>query len=616
MCGIAALIGIDSFKILLESLKQLQNRGYDSAGICTINNNNFNINKYASEHNKTALEKLEKNINQHKGCINGIAHTRWATHGPKNDINSHPHISMNNLFSIVHNGIIENYSSLKKDLINNGYKFKSETDTEVIVNLLEYEYSLLQNEEISDELIIKVIRNTISKLQGTWGLAIQFLKIQNSLYCTRQGSPILISNNNNFAMITSEQSGFCGYSENYIILDNNDVCCLKKEKSSIKIITDNSYTDNTINSNIDSLTPEPYPHWTIKEIHEQIDSSLRAISLGGRLLSTDKVKLGGLEPKKRLLGDIDNLILLGCGTSYFAGLLGINFLKDLCDFNVVQVFDGAEFTKKDIPKIGKTALLLMSQSGETKDLHRCINIGKENNLFLIGLINVPDSMIARESYCGCYLNAGREVAVASTKSFTSQVILLSMIAIWFAQIKDINHGKRVEYIKDLRKLYLDFETTIQTSKKKVEEYLHILKNRNSCFILGKGNGEAIAKEGSLKIKELTYMHAEGYSSSSLKHGPFSLLDKDFPVIIIAPENENYSKLENAYEEIKSRYGKIIFITDKKNCEKENVIQIPKNKTFGELISVIPLQLFAYKLAIAKGINPDMPKNLAKVVTVE
>ena len=349
---------------------------------------------------------------------------------------------------------------------------------------------------------------------------------------------------------------------------------------------------------------------------EQTDSSLRAISLGGRVLSTNTVKLGGLNEHVLDLLSIENLILLGCGTSYYAGLMGVSFFKELCHFNTVQIFDGAEFTKYDIPKNGKTGCILLSQSGETKDLHRCIQIGREHDLLLLGVVNVPDSMIAREVDCGCYLNAGREVGVASTKSFTSQVILLSMISIWFSQHKNINSGLRKKYIKDLRKLYQDIDNTLTICDKIIPKYTHFFKNKQHCFLLGKGRAEAIAKEGALKIKEISYIHAEGYSASSLKHGPFALLEKDFPVVMIAPKNNYYSKLENAYEEVLSRYAKIIFITDDESCVKENAIILPQNNSYAELLSIIPIQLLAYYLSIEKGINPDMPKNLAKVVTVE
>ena len=648
MCGIVGLLGNVSHKLLLDSLKQLQNRGYDSAGICTINadiNSQFDIIKYASDKDNTAIQKLEQNIvdNNTNNIINGIGHTRWATHGPKTDLNSHPHMCMNHKFCLVHNGIIENYKMLKSMLVENGYTFKSQTDTEVIVNLLSFEYNIIIIESMLSptqntpkQNVLKALKNTIQKIEGTWGLVIMCIDTPQVIYCTRHGSPLLISVNDHFAMVVSEQNGFCGKVENYFVLNNHDICVLEKENRGRGVVTDPEYgtlveySDKiTISSNekyetknLNSITSDlfchPYAHWTLKEIHEQSESTLRAISLGGRLLSNEQVKLGGLEESKDILINIDNLIILGCGTSYYAGMIGSHYFKDLCNFNIVNVFDGAEFSEQDIPKYGKTALLLLSQSGETKDLHRCIDIGKKHNLFLIGLINVVDSMIAREVDCGCYLNAGREVAVASTKSFTSQVILLSLMAIWFAQSKNMNSEKRKKYITDLRLLHVDINKTICICDDISDDILDIFTQHisHSCFILGKGKSEAIAKEGALKIKELTYIHAEGYSTSSLKHGPFALLHDGFPVIMISPNNEYYVKNNNAYEEILSRHAKIIFITDYQECDKINSIILPENKSYADLLCVIPLQMLAYKLSIKRGINPDMPQNLAKVVTVE
>ena len=462
---------------------------------------------------------------------------------------------------------------------------------------------------------MKALRNILLKMQGTWGLAIINRDTPNKLYCVRHGSPLLVSQNNNFIMISSEQSGFCGLVNNYFALDSNDICVISKENNKFIINTTNEYKLKDTIKNQSITLPDEYPHWTIKEIDEQFDSSLRAISLGGRLLDDDMVMLGGLENHRNNLKKIDNIILLGCGTSYFAGLLGVNYLKDLCSFNTVQIFDGAEFTNKDIPKIGKTALILLSQSGETKDLHRCIKIGKDHDLFLIGVINVVDSMISRETNCGCYLNAGREVGVASTKSFTSQCIVLSLISIWFSQIQNINKLKRNNYIKCLRKLSSDIKKSIEISKEYQDLYINIL-NKDNMFVLGKGKSEAIAKEGALKIKELTYIHSEGYSGSSLKHGPFALLDENLPVILIIPQDEHYVKMMNAYEEIKSRNSPIFVITNNNNCNVDNKIILPYNEIFGDLLSVIPLQLISYYISVKKGFNPDFPRNLAKTVVVE
>ena len=605
MCGIISFFGTDCFEYLINGLKQLQNRGYDSAGICGIKKDRkWVIHKYASTENINALNELEKRKDEYKGITNGIAHTRWATHGPKTDINSHPHMSQSGLFSIVHNGIIENFHSLKQMLIENGFAFQSETDSEVIANLLEFNY----------EGDVKMcIQKTTKDLEGTWGLAIICLEFPEQLFCTRHGSPLLVGKDDNIAIVTSEQSGFCGLMNDYIVLQNNDICLIEKIENKIAVITNESYDLKKTTASQFISSPYPYPHWTLREINEQIDSSLRAISLGGRLLSNNEVKLGGLDENKVELMEINHLVLLGCGTSYFSGLMAIHFFKELGNFHSVQILDGADFNENDIPKNGKTALVLISQSGETKDLHRCIKIGKQHDVFLIGLVNVVDSLIAREVHCGCYLNAGREVAVASTKAYSSQVILLSMMAVWFAQQRDLYPLKRTQYVKDIRNLQYDIQYTLEKNTF-TDDLLNIV-NKPSCFLLGKGKGESVAKEGALKIKEISYIHAEGYSTSSLKHGPFALLEKDFPVILLAPHNEHYSKSENAYEEIKSRHASIVWITNKKS-DKQNCLYVANNETFQDLLMVIPLQLIAYHLSVKKELNPDMPRNLAKVVTVE
>jgi len=427
---------------------------------------------------------------------------------------------------------------------------------------------------------------------------------------------LLIGYDDSMAIIVSEKNAFCNNINKYFVLNNLDICKITNTTEGIKINTTVEYLINSYENTKYDLTPYPYPHWTLKEIYEQPEICLKVINMGGRLLDNNKVKLGGLDKYSEQLSKIDNLILLGCGTSYFAGQYGVHFFKDLCEFNTVQLFDGAEFTEKDIPKYGKTAFILLSQSGETKDLHRCIDIGRQHNILLIGVVNVVDSLIAREVDCGCYLNAGREVAVASTKAYTAQVILLSMIAIWFSQNKNINDQKRENYINDIRQLNFNIQNTLETNEKLIDKLVDIFCNSEHCFILGKGKSESVAKEGALKIKEITYIHSEGYSTSALKHGPFALLNENFPVIILAPNDANYSKAENAYEEIKSRNAPILFITDKKEQDKDNILYVPENKTFRDLLCVIPLQLLAYKLAILKGINPDVPKNLAKVVTVE
>jgi len=624
MCGIFGIIlnnnNENLYQLIINGLKQLQNRGYDSAGISLINNKNIYINKFASTNEEDALNKLEKNpfdLGKNIDINIGIGHNRWATHGIKNDINAHPHLSNNRNFAIVHNGIIENYNELKQNLINKGFTFNSQTDTEVIINQIELNFQLTEN-------TFESIKKTISELRGTYGLLIQSIHEPNILYCVRNGSPLLIGQNEDRVIVTSEQSGFCNMVNNYITLNTDDICLIVKKEQNILVKTSNHYIKKNVTILDSELTPFPYLHWTLKEIYNQPEVILNSINKGGRIKNKSEVKLGGLEENAENFKKINNIILLGCGTSYYAGLYGMNFLKKICNFNTIQVFDGAEFNEFDIPRIGNTLFILISQSGETKDLYRCIEIAKNKNIMTIGIINVVDSLIAREVDCGIYCNAGKEVGVASTKAFTSQVVCLSMISIWFAQLFDLSYKNRLRMISDLHNLSNDILNTINDCQEKVISICKKITS-NNMFILGKGSDECIAKEGSLKIKEISYIHSEGYSSSSLKHGPFALLDETFPVLILNLDQIHSTKTINCYQEVKSRNSPIIFITNNDSILKDNliindintdIILIPENKTYASLLGIIPLQLMAYYLSINKNINPDKPKNLAKVVTVE
>ena len=627
MCGIIGLLTNDAaIDFLIKGLQQLQNRGYDSAGIAGFSDNNIIYKKYASLNNANALEKLEKEQSFFEKCNIGIGHTRWATHGAKTDTNSHPHYSMNKNFVLVHNGIIENFREIKEMLEREGFLFNTETDTEIIANLLEHNLNKWSetNKQNNDKILTidkikQIIKTTVSQLEGTWGLAILYKDSPNSIYVTRNGSPILIGKQDSFVALSSEASGFSGKVKSYFCLENNDICSITRlENNTFSLVTEKNYRNSHIKNTTEAghLSPDPYPHWTIKEIEEQPDSILRATNLGARLMSNNSVRLGGLEENLHLLENTQNIILLGCGTSYNSALYSLPFLKKICNFNTVQVFDGAEFELVDIPKIGNTAFILVSQSGETKDLHRCIEMITPTDSTIIGVVNVPDSLIARESHCGTYLNAGREVAVASTKAFSSQIIVLSLITIWFSQQHNIFPKLREEYIKCLRQVPTQVSETIEMCRPICQDIAKQLVNKKSMFILGKNKSYPIAREGALKIKEITYIHAEGYSGSSLKHGPFGLLEPDFPVILLAPKDETYAKMTNVYEEVLSRKAKVFFITDDHECEYSNKIIYPSNKHFNYLLSVIPLQLLAYYIAIEKGFNPDFPRNLAKVVTVE
>ena len=610
MCGIIGYLGSDIFtQYVLSGLKLLENRGYDSVGISYIQSTEIKTIKYASTNTHNSLIKLEKAV-EDMGITahSGIGHTRWATHGSKTDINSHPHHDNLDRISLVHNGIIENYRELKTKLVEKGYVFKSQTDTEVIAVLIGY--YLDQGEQIGS-----AIKRTLEELSGTWALIIIHKDYPNKLWITRNGSPLLLGLDDECIMVVSEQIAFGNYMKKYIIIDDNDLIEIKKDGTTISY--NNDIQRYVINHKVDSavlLTPIGYDHWMLKEIMEQPDAIIRAMNNGGRIDSDYSVKLGGLDSNKSRLLQINHLILLGCGTSFHASLWALDIFKSLDIFDTVSSYDGAEFNSKDIPKRGNTGIILLSQSGETKDLHRCIKIANHHDIITIGIVNVVDSVIARESDCGVYLNAGREVGVASTKSFTNQCIVLSMVAVWFSQNMNTCCEKRKQIISDLRVLPFQMEELLRYIEKNpgyLSPYISILKVVKTMFLLGKGKSEAIAKEGSLKIKEISYIHAEGYSSSALKHGPFALIEEGTPIILLDIDHDHRDKTNNVYQEVLSRGAYVIRISDK-----DGELMVKTNRTFGGILANIYLQIISYYVALELGHSPDYPRNLAKVVTVE
>jgi glucosamine--fructose-6-phosphate aminotransferase (isomerizing) len=644
MCGIIGILGSEnSYQIILEGLKQLQNRGYDSSGIC-LYNKTFHINKFVSDE-KSAICKLEENIIP-GNFFSGIGHTRWATHGGITESNCHPHLSNDKEISLVHNGIIENYKELKNFLIDKGYTFYSETDTEVICNLISY-FRKKNNMIIS-------LKKTINLMSGTWGIVI-IEKNNNRIYFTRRGSPLLLGydNNKTHAIITSEKSGFNNSIKEYISIKNNDICYLDKINNKVEFFSekvliefDQNYLDYEHNfkysenfnynysitselnlhlskfykkivnkSSENDNSPGEYIYWTLKEIEEQKDSCLRALNMGSRIKKG--IQLGGIEQNTETLKKIENLIILGCGTSYNAGLFISKYFKEHCNFNFVNVIDGADFNYNEIPKKGKTACIFLSQSGETLDLIRCIEICKKKNVFTIGVVNVVDSTIARETDCGCYLNAGREVGVASTKAFTSQIIVLMTICLWFHEKHYSTFSPEcINILNELNNISNIFSYIIDSSRDLMGKWSLSMLNEKSVFILGKDECYAIARESSLKIKEISYIHAESSPASALKHGPFGLLEKNFHVILIDIGEDNRSKMNNVYNEIFCRGAEIYTITDDIECKRDNCFILKTKSCLNSILSIIPLQFLSFYLSVNKKINPDYPRNLAKVVTVE
>ena len=644
MCGVSVVLckcsnssnsnsSNNSILLLLQSLASLQNRGYDSFGMSCIMNDKLRVHKKACL--DTSIDNFQgfsEELIEYNSPVS-IGHTRWATHGNISDLNAHPHISNSGKISLVHNGIIENYKSLKNLLTEHGFTFYSETDSEVVVNLIDYHLNLhLHNESLEEEITIdSAIMKTVCMLEGTYGLAIQYVDNPSNIYIIKNGSPILIGENDKYVMACSESSGFLDQMKHYYALENDNLVTLSSNHGIITNIKRMQIKNNNVNM---SLTPDPYDHWTLKEIMEQSESLLRAYNNGARL-TNDKIKLGGLDSIKNQIHDIQNVIFLGCGTSLYACHIGRHYLKQMECVNNTMCFDAADFELNDIPLNGLSLLVMCSQSGETKDLHRVLQlIHHKKNIITMGVINVVDSMIAREVDCGIYMNAGREVAVASTKSFTSSVTIFKMFSLWFNQelkkvsmtratcqsiknipyqVKGINdnlcdniNGKNGGNISD------NLDSLIKSS--------HIdMLNHENIFVLGKGSMEHVSKEMSLKLKEICYIHAEGYSGTALKHGPFALLQSGYPVILLINQ-ENRAKMWNAYKEIETRGANILVISEiaelGEEIKNDRCIVVPENKELQEIIYMTVLQHICYRLSLKRGINPDKPRNLAKVVTVE
>ena len=610
MCGIVGYLGNDNYKdYILSGLKLLQNRGYDSVGLSYISNNKLKTIKFASTTTNNGLFLLQNYIENENeienGATLGIGHTRWATHGGKTNANAHPHEDNSERISLVHNGIIENYHELKTKLIDDGYFFRSQTDTEVVAVLIGKYLDFGNNMEIA-------ITKAIEELTGTWALVIIHKDYPNKIWMIRNGSPLLLGFDDEFIMIASEHIAFGNYCKTYIDLDNHDLIEVTKTDKNITYSKNiQRYSLKKTPSDIVEINPTNYDHWFIKEIMEQPDSINRALNNGGRIDVNSKVKLGGLDFCKERLLETSHLLILGCGTSYHAGLWSLDIFKQLDVFNTVNIYDGAEFQVRDIPKKGKTTIILLSQSGETKDLHQCIQVARDYDIVTIGIVNVIDSLIAREVDCGVYLNAGREVSVASTKSFTNQCIVLSLVAVWFAQNRGIHIEKRKIIISDLRKISFQLTKILEDNNLiKVKNLARKLLGARSAFLLGKGSSRAIAMEGALKLKEVAYIHSEGYSSAALKHGTFALITPKLPIIIFDIDEDHRSKNKNAHQEVLAREAEVICISDE--C---GDLLIDKNQTFGGIAANIYVQLLSYYIALEEDRNPDYPKNLAKVVTV-
>jgi glutamine---fructose-6-phosphate transaminase (isomerizing) len=611
MCGIVGYIGDrEVYPILINGLKRLEYRGYDSAGISILNGE---INLYKC---KGKVSDLETFIKGHdiSGKV-GIGHTRWATHGEPNDINAHPHVSMNGKFILIHNGIIENYARLKERLEHRGVTFKSETDSEVLVNLIEYIYL---KGMVTAEIAVRL---ALSKVIGAYGLVIMCTDEPDKLIAARKGSPLVIGVGNEEYFLASDATPIVEYTKSVIYLNDDDVAILTKNELILKTVRNDRQTPviRQLDLDIDEIDKNGYPHFMLKEIFEQPRSILDTFR--GRV-STDlsEIRLGGLFHVMQRLVEAKRLIIIGCGTSWHAGIVGEYLFEDLARIST-EVEYASEFRYRN-PIITKDDVVIaISQSGETADTLAAVKMAKGAGALVLGICNVVGSSIPRETDAGVYTHAGPEIGVASTKAFTAQVTVLAMMAITIGRKRgSISEGQYQDLIKELTLIPSKIER-ILTLDKEFIKIAELYKQANNFLYLGRGYLFPVALEGALKLKEISYIHAEGYPAAEMKHGPIALIDRNMPVVVITGKDSSYEKIVSNIQEVKARNGIVIAVVTEEDtiikAMADHVLEVPvTNVVFSPLLAVIPLQLLSYHIAVMRGCNVDQPRNLAKSVTVE
>ncbi len=610
MCGIVGYIGErNASEVIIKGLKRLEYRGYDSAGIALINGS-LSIKK-----GKGKVKKLENFLSDGVQGKIGIGHTRWATHGEPNDINSHPHVSNSGKLALVHNGIIENYTTLKKSLISKGYSFYSETDTEVVVKLIE---SFLDSDSSSLE---KAIQLALAQVNGTYGLAIIHEDFPDKIIVARKGSPLLLGVGENEMLIASDAAAVAEYTDKVVYLDDGELAVIKKD--SYEVISADSITltkeIHELALSLEEIEKGGFPYFMLKEIFEQP----KAISdcLRGRVnAKKGTITLGGISNVMDRIANANRFIIAACGTSWHSALVGEYLFESLAKIPV-EVEYASEFRYKE-QLIGEgDVMIVVSQSGETADTLAALREAKARGALVIGVVNVVGSSIARETEAGVYIHAGPEIGVASTKAFTAQVTVLTMIAIHLAQYKGvIEQDKAIALIKEMGNIPAKIQEIIDDTST-IEHISNLFTYAPNFLYLGRSFGFPVALEGALKLKEISYIHAEGYPAAEMKHGPIALIDDMMPVVVIAAANHTNDKMVSNIEEVRARKGRIIAITTKGNSEVENLaefsISIPDTEDeLTPLLTVIPLQLLSYYVAVNRGCNVDQPRNLAKSVTVE
>lgn len=615
MCGIIGYIGNrEAYPILIKGLKRLEYRGYDSAGVAILDEDK-NINIFKKKGRVCELENFCANKNT-SGTI-GMAHTRWATHGEPNDVNAHPHVSQSGLFTVIHNGIIENYDGIKAALTRSGYSFYGETDTEVLANLIEYCYIQGKSKKSED-----AVMTALSKVVGAYGLVVMCKDEPEKIIAARKSSPLAIGIGENEYFLASDASPMIEYTRSVVYLNDHDIAILERDSFTLKSL-DNKKTKELnvqqLDLNVDELEKNGYDHFMLKEIFEQPKTI--ADSFKGRINpNTKEIVLGGLhEVMPRILA-AKRIVIIACGTSWHAALIGEYFIEEYAQIPV-EVEYASEYRYRK-PIVGNNDVVIaISQSGETADTLAAIRLAKERGALVIGICNVVGSSIARETDAGVYTHAGVEIGVASTKAFTAQLTVLILLALKLAK----EHGSisDEDYLSSVKDLMLVPEKIrdILSNQFHIKSIAEKYKDALNALYLGRGYLFPVALEGALKLKEISYIHAEGYAAGEMKHGPIALIDNNIPIVVIATSDRYYEKMVSNIQEVKARKGNIVAIVTQNNNSIKNmvddVLEIPQSAPIvAPLLAIVPLQLFAYYVAILKGCDVDQPRNLAKSVTVE
>ena len=618
MCGITGYIGFrEAYPIVINGLKRLEYRGYDSAGVMMFDGEKIHLSKTKGK--VSDLEEItEKEPARKQGKI-GIGHTRWATHGVPNDSNSHPHFSQSGDLVIVHNGIIENYDTIKKELISRGYTFQSDTDTEVLVNLIE-EVKNKENCKLG-----KAVQLALTQVTGAYAIAVFDKTKPNEIVVARLGSPIAIGvgKENKEFFVASDASPFIEYTKDAIYLEDGEMAIIKKDKEiKIRQIQDDKLIVADIQElqmSLEQIEKGGYEHFMLKEIHEQpkaITDTFR-----GRMLADEGIiRMAGIDDNMSKFLNADRIIIVACGTSWHAGLVGEYLFEDMARIPV-EVEYASEFRYRNPIITPKDVVIAISQSGETADTLAAIKLAKSKGAFVFGVCNVVGSSIARETHAGAYTHAGPEIGVASTKAFTTQITVLSLIALKLAKEKGtLSKSTFQTYLQTMQLIPGQVEKLLEIDEH-VKSIAAVYKDAKNCLYLGRGFNFPVALEGALKLKEISYIHAEGYPAAEMKHGPIALIDENMPIFVIATNRGHYEKVVSNIQEIKSRSGKIIAVVTEGDTQvreiADHVIEIPDTEeALTPLLTTIPFQLLSYHIAVMLEKNVDQPRNLAKSVTVE